>query len=38
MADLHLHSAPAFAATSRSAGAWARAVMLGTIVDQPRGS
>ena len=38
MADLHLHNQPVFdAAKSRYVDAWARAAMLGTIVDQPRG-
>jgi hypothetical protein len=39
MADPRLHSTPVFdAANARSVDAWARAAMLGTIVDQPRGT
>jgi hypothetical protein len=38
MADLRPHSTPVFtAAAKRSVDAWARAAMLGTIVDQPLG-
>jgi hypothetical protein len=39
MAYLRPHSNPVFAAADkRLVDAWARAAMLGTIVDQPRGS